>query len=157
MGRGLGATLLEQLSSHSSTLLSLFNEVEAHDWPARAPEINCKTTELRHQVQNRLSPEQVAELALAYQAGTTVNALARTYRINRTTVLEHLRRQGVHRRRPRRLQPVDIDKAVRLYAAEASIDSVARELRVGPTTVRRVLKQAGVDLRRRGRPSARGS
>lgn len=147
---------MEHLSSHSSTLLSLVNEVEADNWPARSPEINCKRSELRHQVQNRLSPEQVAELVLAYQAGTTVNELARAYGINRTTVLEHLRRQGIQRRRPRRLQQVDIDKAVKLYASGASVNSVAYELRVGPTTVRRVLRQARVELRRRGRPS-RGS
>jgi hypothetical protein len=73
---------------------------------------------------------------------------ARTYQINRTTVLEHLRRQGVQRRRPRRLQKVDIDNATRLYTRGASIASVAHELRVGPTTVRRLLKQTDVTTAR---------
>jgi DNA invertase Pin-like site-specific DNA recombinase len=94
----------------------------------------------------------VTELVASYQAGTTVNALARTYRIDRTTVLEHLRRQGVQRRHPRRLQQADIDKAVKLYGEGASLDSVALELRIGATTVRRLLNKAGVEIRPRGRP-----
>jgi DNA invertase Pin-like site-specific DNA recombinase len=143
--------LVEQLSSHSSTLLSLVKEVEqADDRPPEA--LTASPSTHRPQLQRRLSSDEIADLVVSYQAGTTVNELARIYRINRTTILEHLRRQGVQRRRPRRLQPVDIDKAVRLYVSGTSIESIAHELRVGPTTVRRVLRQAGVELRQRGRP-----
>ena len=152
-GESRHLALVEQLSSHSSTLLSLFNAVEKAE--RRPPEHPVLDTHLP-QVQHRLAPEQVTELVAAYQSGTTVNELARIYRINRTTVLEHLRRQGIQRRRPRRLQQADIDKAVKLYASGASVNSVAYELRVGPTTVRRALKQAGVELRPRGRKPRSG-
>jgi transposase-like protein len=102
-------------------------------------------------VQRRLEPDQVAELVTAYQQGTTVKELAARYRINRTTVLGHLRRQGVPKRHPEPVADVDADRAVRLYGAGASIGAVAQELRVAPTTVRRVLRKAGVEVRPRGR------
>ena len=143
--------LLEHLSSTSSTLLSLVNDLEqAGSRPTGALPASPSTR--LPQIQHRLGPDQVTELVASYQAGTTVNALARTYRIDRTTVLEHLRRQGVQRRHPRRLQQADIDKAVELYGEGASLDSVALELRIGATTVRRLLNKAGVEIRPRGRP-----
>jgi transposase-like protein len=103
-------------------------------------------------VQRRLDAEHVGQLVDAYQSGTTINDLAALYRINRATVLEHLKRQGI-RRRHSRLRQADIDKAVRLYVAGQSVEVVAHELRVGTTTVRRALVKSGVVLRRRGRPS----
>ena len=102
-------------------------------------------------VQRRLEPDQAAELVTAYQQGITVRELAARYLINRTTVLGHLRRQGVPKRHPEPVADGDADRAVRLYSAGASIAAVAQELRVAPTTVRRVLRKAGVELRPRGR------
>jgi DNA invertase Pin-like site-specific DNA recombinase len=87
----------------------------------------------------------------AYLSGSTVKNLAATYGIHRTTVLDHLKRQGVPRRRSK-LNRVDIDKAVSLYAQGNSGEAIAAELRVAASTVRRELKRAGVTLRQRGRP-----
>lgn len=50
----------------------------------------------------RLSDEQVAKLVDRYQAGATINALAKHFEIHRTTVSLHLLRQGVRDSRRRR-------------------------------------------------------
>ena len=105
---------------------------------------------IARQVQKRLRPEQVSELTIAYQSGSTIMELAKAYGIHRWTVLEHLKRERVPRRHSK-LDQVDIDKAVRLYALGWSGEAVGLELRVGASTIRRELKKAGVSLRRRGR------
>ena len=143
--------LVEQLSNHLTALSSLARTLQSSNVRSSEAEPSVSIAGFpQPQIQKRLDAGHVADLVTSYQAGTTVDDLAATYQINRTTVLAHLKRQGVKRRRSR-LQRVDIDKAVHLYAAGHSVDSVARELRVGSTTVRRVLKARGVELRRQGR------
>jgi DNA invertase Pin-like site-specific DNA recombinase len=142
--------LVDQLSNQLSTLLSLVNEVEKADWPARSVQTNCKSGPLLHQAQKRLDPEQIARLIADYEAGEPVNGLAVTYGLNRSTVLNHLKRQGVPRRRSR-LTISDVEKIVGLYAYGESAEAIALELRIGATTVRRALVKAGVELQRRGR------
>ncbi|MGH9089887.1 MAG: helix-turn-helix domain-containing protein [Acidimicrobiales bacterium] len=99
----------------------------------------------------RLEPPQVAELVAAYEGGATVNKLAEGYGIDRTTVLAHLRRQGVPKQVRGTLGPDDVKTAVRLYKAGATIESVAHELDIGSSTVGRILNKAGVTMRPRGR------
>ena len=143
--------LLEQLSNHSAGLLALVNEVETADWPARSTQTNCKPGPPKfHQTQKRLDPDQIARLIAEYEAGSPVNDLAVTYGLNRSTVLHHLKRQGVPRRRSR-LTIADVEKIVGLYAYGESVERIALELRIGATTVRRALVKAGVELRRRRR------
>lgn len=142
--------LLEQLSNHSSTLLALVNEVDKAHWPARSVQINCKSGPLLHQAQKRLDPEQVARLIADYGTGEPVTNLAKSYGLNRSTVINHLKRQGVPRRRSRLTIP-DVEKIVGLYADGESVEAIAAELRMGGTTVRRALVKAGVEIRRRGR------
>jgi DNA-binding CsgD family transcriptional regulator len=102
-------------------------------------------------VQRRLGPEEVAELVFAYRQGVPVEELAASFRINRTTVLGHVRRHGVPKRDRRALPQDDVDKAAKLYAEGRSAEWVAGELHVAASTVRRALKVAGVPLRPRGR------
>jgi hypothetical protein len=54
---------------------------------------------LSNPVQRRLTRPQLAQLAEAYAAGSSINALARTYRVHRTTVISQLDRLAVPRRR----------------------------------------------------------
>jgi DNA invertase Pin-like site-specific DNA recombinase len=142
--------LLEQLSNHSSSLLALVKEVETADWPARSIQTNCKSGPLLHQAQKRLDPEQIARLIADYEAGEPVNDLAEAYGLHRSTVLNHLKRQSVRRRRSR-LTALDVEKIVGLYTSGESVEAIAVELRFRATTVRRALVKAGVGLRRRGR------
>lgn len=102
-------------------------------------------------VQRRLGPDEVTELVAAYREGLPVNELAVLFQIDRTTVLGHVRRQGVPKRDRRALGPDAVRKAVHLYGAGLSAESVAEELQVAATTVRRSLKEAGITLRPKGR------
>ena len=102
-------------------------------------------------VQRRLAPGEVADLVAAYRQGVLVEDLATSFRVNRTTVLGHVRRQGVPRRDRRALQGDDVDRAAQLYAGGGSADWVAAQLGVAASTVRRTLKEVGVPMRPGGR------
>jgi DNA-binding CsgD family transcriptional regulator len=103
-------------------------------------------------VQRRLGTDEVAALVAAYRRGVSVQELAASFQINRTTVLGHVGRQGVPKRYRRALQGNDINRAVTLYAEGRSTEWVADGLGVAASTVRRALKDAGVTMRPRGRP-----
>ena len=102
-------------------------------------------------VQRRLGADEVAELVAAYLMGIPVEDLAVSFRINRTTVLGHVRRHGIPKRDRRALQGDDIERAAKLYAEGRSAEWVAGELQVAASTVRRALKDAGIVLRPGGR------
>jgi hypothetical protein len=56
------------------------------------------------QEQRRLAADQIDEVVARYVDGASIDALAREYGINRTTVISHLERNGVERRRnPRKM------------------------------------------------------
>jgi hypothetical protein len=76
--------------------------------------------------------------------------LAPMYGTNRSTVLTHLRRFGVHRRRTK-LVASDIVRVAYLYSNGWTIAAIAAELGVGATTVRRALLRAGAEIRPRDR------
>lgn len=103
-------------------------------------------------VQRRLESEEVAGLVAAYRKGVPVDELAASFRINRTTVLGHVRRHGIPKRDRRALQQEDVDRAVKLYREGRSAELVAADLHVAASTVRRALTDAGVTLRPKGRP-----
>ena len=102
-------------------------------------------------VQRRLAPAEVVELVATYRRGVPVEELAVSFRVNRTTVLGHVRRHGVPKRDRRALQSEEVDRAAQLYAGGQSADWVAAQLGVAASTVRRALKDAGVVLRPGGR------
>ncbi len=104
-------------------------------------------------VQRRLAPGEVAELVAAYRQGVAVKELAASFRINRTTVLGHLRRHGIPKRDRRALRGDDVDRAKKLYAEGRSADWITGELGAA-TTARRALQDAGVALRTPGRQRA---
>jgi DNA-directed RNA polymerase specialized sigma24 family protein len=53
-------------------------------------------------VQRRLGPDELSKLVAAYREGVPVEELAASFGVNRTTVLGHVRRQGVPKRDRRR-------------------------------------------------------
>ena len=81
--------------------------------------------------------------------------LATSFRVNRTTVLGHVRRHGVPKRDRRALAADEVDKAAELYAGGQSADLVAVQFGVAASTVRRALNDAGIALRPGGRPRRR--
>ena len=106
-------------------------------------------------VQRRLGPDEVAELVAAYHRGLPVKELATSFKINRTTVLGHVRRYGAAKRDRRALQGNDINRAVKLYAEGRSAEWVTDQLGVAASTVLRAMKDAGVTMRARGRRPSR--
>jgi DNA invertase Pin-like site-specific DNA recombinase len=135
----------EQLSKQFSALFYLVN---AHKSMERRRS-EAPQSDIRH-TPRPLDLDQAGELAGAFLAGVEVKQLAKMYGIDRSTVLTHLRRFGVRRRRTK-LNGSDIDRVVELYAKGWTIAAIASEIRVGATTVRRALIKAEVEIRRRGR------
>lgn len=102
------------------------------------------------QRQRRLSHDEVVDLAKLYKAGSTVDDLAKTFGVHRTTVLAHLERQGIERRRCiRRLTDADVEIATHFYRDGQSLKTTASYFAVDPETLRREFKKAGVTLRTR--------
>jgi DNA-binding transcriptional ArsR family regulator len=102
------------------------------------------------QVQHRLDPSQVAELVAGYQGGATIEDLAERFGVHRTTVMAHLDRSGVKRRR-RGIEVASLPEAVRLYEAGWSLARVGERFGVDGETVRTAFRKAGVPIRpRRG-------
>jgi DNA-binding NarL/FixJ family response regulator len=90
---------------------------------------------------------EVAELVTGYQAGATVYELAKRFKIHRTTVSQHLQRQGVPMR-GRSLSEEQVTIAAQLYRQGWSVAKIGERFEVDQTTVWRVLRERGVVMRR---------
>lgn len=109
------------------------------------------------QQQRRLAPDQIEEVVARYIDGESIDALAREYGINRTTVIAHLERNGIERRRnPRKMTDAKVRAAADIYAKGRSLADVAAEFDVCDRTLRREFELAGIHCRpRRGYGSPR--
>lgn len=107
---------------------------------------------------HRLSPEQVAELVTAREAGAQINELAKRFNVHRATVIAHLERAGVPGRRwpGRTLTDAEIHVAARLYADRQSLVAVAERFGVDKRYLSRAFREAGHQIRGPGRPPPRG-
>lgn len=108
-------------------------------------------------MQRRLSPEEASELVGAYKRGRTLKELVTTFGVHRNTVIAHLDREGVPRRRQPTLSEDEVVEASRLYASGDSLALIGKRLGFDPKTVRKALAEVGVSIRpsnrnRRGRP-----
>lgn len=102
------------------------------------------------QAQRRVTPAEVDALTMLYRDGATIEALATMFGLHRTTVMEHLDRENVERRR-RGLDNDEIARAAELYAAGDSLATVGKTLGVDGATIRRAVLAAGAAIRpRRG-------
>lgn len=104
------------------------------------------------QQQRRLAADQVDEVVARYIDGESIDALAREYGINRTTVIAHLERKGIERRRnPRKMTDPRVKEAATRYLSGCGLAVVAAEFGVCERTLRREFAAAGVPVRpRRG-------
>jgi DNA-binding transcriptional ArsR family regulator len=102
------------------------------------------------------TPELLAHLAGSYEAGATIEVLAKesglSYRHVRTTLIA----TGVTLRPPRIQVPSCPPGMVNMYQHGASIRAVATRYEVSYSQARNMLLQAGVTLRPPGQPSDRG-
>jgi AraC-like DNA-binding protein len=102
-------------------------------------------------VQRRLTDSDIDALVAAYQAGSTIDTLARVFGVHRTAVMTHLERREVPRRTPRKLRDQVVADAARRYTSGATLGEIALQLDVAPSTLARELRLAGTPIRRRGR------
>jgi len=86
----------------------------------------------------------------AVEAGNSVLQLAARFNIHRTTVLAHLERNGVPRRRSGpKLSDEDVHQAVVLYRDGLSLKAIGVRFLVAPDTIGKALRRVGVKLRPR--------
>ena len=70
-----------------------------------------------HQVQRRLGASGVDEICECYVGGKSIDDLARSYGVNRTTIIKHLDKQGVARRRVvRKMTDTLVAEAALMYS-----------------------------------------
>lgn len=109
------------------------------------------------QKQRRLAPDQIDEVVARYVDGESIDGLARAYGINRTTVISHLERNGIQRRRnPRKMTDAKAKAAADRYATGISLAVVAAEFGVCDRTLRREFESLEVEIRPRPGWSAIG-
>jgi predicted DNA-binding protein YlxM (UPF0122 family) len=101
----------------------------------------------RRQVQRRLTPEQAERLVAEYEAGDSMQRLAKRWNLHRTTVADHLRRAG-SAVRERGIPAERLDEAIRLYADGWSCQRLADRYSCDDETIRQTLKRAGIKFRK---------
>lgn len=114
---------------------------------------------LSNPVQRRLSAADIGELCHLYSEGRSIDSLARQYEVNRTTIITHLDRAGIERRRvARKMSDESVARAAKRYSEGAPLAVVANEFDVHARTLAGEFRQAGVSIRpRRSRKSWDGS
>jgi lambda repressor-like predicted transcriptional regulator len=107
---------------------------------------------LSNPVLRRLIADEIDELAGLYREGATIDALGRRYGVHRTTIIHHLDRQGVPRRRVvRKMTDSLVAQASKRYARGLSLVDVAAEYGVHERTLAREFRRGGIPIRlRRG-------
>ena len=122
---------------------------EGHDSgpAAESPEQKGR---LSNPVQRRLSETEIGQLIHRYGQGASIDALARRYEVNRTTIITHLDRSGIARRRVvRKMTDDSVARAAVEYGAGASLALVAQAFGVHARTLAREFRRAGVSIRPR--------
>lgn len=107
---------------------------------------------------DRLSPDTIAELVAAYDAGRTADDLAESYKIGKVGVLKLLHQHTAIRRKPPScLTPEQMAEAARLYQAGLSIAAIGVRLGVPSSTLFRGFRVHGVPTRARGGTKQKGA
>lgn len=114
---------------------------------------------LSNPVQRRLSEASVDALVRDYLAGSSIDTLSMQFGVNRTTIIQHLDRRGVERRKSvRKMTDRSVRQAAGHYSAGASLKVVAGQFDVDARTLAREFNVAGVPIRpRRGWPPRSGA
>ncbi len=101
-------------------------------------------------MQRRLSTSDVDTICEGYANGSSIDDLARSHGVNRTTITSHLDKQGVPRRRiVRKMTDTLVADAASMYRGGRSLKTVANEFNVDTGTLGREFRKAGVPIRPR--------
>jgi hypothetical protein len=104
----------------------------------------------QYSVQRRLDPGEVDRLVEGYEAGQSLEDLARLFRIHSRTVAAQLEKRGIPRRVNQvKLTGAKVTEASDRYKKGASLAELGWLFGVDPATVRRALLRAGVKFRSR--------
>lgn len=105
-------------------------------------------------MQRRLTEATVDGLVRDYATGASIDSLARQLGVHRTTIINHLERRGVQRRRiERKATDRTVREAAQRYEAGESLKVVAARFDVDARTLAREFNRAGIPIRaRRGWP-----
>jgi len=105
---------------------------------------------LSNPVQRRLSDHDVDVLCSAYRDGSSIDSLAERLGVNRTTIINHLDRRCVERRKSvRKMTDRSVRQAARRYEAGESLKGVAARFDVDARTLAREFEGAGIKIRPR--------
>ena len=101
-------------------------------------------------MQRRASEATVDELVVAYLEGLSIDGLAVQFGLHRTTIISHLDRRGIERRRSvRRMTDRSVRQAAKRYETRESLKVVAARFGVDAKTLAREFKRGGIAIRRR--------
>ena len=102
---------------------------------------------LSNPVQRRLSVADIGDLCRLCSEGRSIDSLARQYEVNRTTIITHLDRACIERRRvARKMTDDSVATAATRYGKGTSLAVVAKEFNVHARTLAREFRQAGVPI-----------
>jgi transposase len=105
---------------------------------------------LSNPVQRRLSEATVDDLVRDYTAGSSIHLLAMRVGVHHTTIMDHLERRGIERRKVvRKMTDRTIRQAVKHDEAGESLKVVAARFAVDARTLAREFTRGGVPIRRR--------
>ncbi len=93
------------------------------------------------QSQHRLAPDEVFDLVRAYEDGTTIKQLTVKFQISRSTVMAHLKREGVKTRY--NLMAGKLEEAKKLRAEGWSYARLGKHFGFTAQTVRRTFLSNG--------------
>lgn len=106
----------------------------------------------------KLPPAAIAELAVRYEAGASIQSLGKAFGLHHQTVRAHLVRQGITIRPLRSFSGGQEAEVARLYRDEQwTMIELATRFGVSETAIRKALIRQGVERRVAARrPTARG-
>ena len=100
--------------------------------------------------QRRLAPADVSDICASYIGGSSIDELARSHGVHRTTIITHLDQRGVPRRRVvRKMTDALVAEAAVEYLDGHSLATVANKFNVAIRTLRREFRKAGITTRPR--------
>jgi hypothetical protein len=100
----------------------------------------------RQRAEDRLGPQQLAQLIANYWAGMPTTQLMQSYGLGKGAVLRLLDAHGVVRRR-QGLTPPEVDEAIRLYGRGWPLARIGAHLGWHHSVILRALERAGVPRR----------
>lgn len=101
-------------------------------------------------MQRRLTDHDVDVLCSAYRDGSSIDSLAERLGVNRTTIINHLDRRCVERRKfVRKMTDRSVRQAARSYEAGESLKVAAVRFDVDARTAAREFEGAGIKIRPR--------